>query len=126
MLYHRGQDPHTSESIVMWADEEERIEGYGKRLWRLDERHVVDVPDWVIDYTAEYYGAGREDILPRVVLDDIRSDAGVWDDPQFVSDLWLDHEDILLDMMDRGIFGFRVGGGAVTFPSEDIPAVRLK
>lgn len=133
---HRGSDPRNSPYIVMWlkTEREGDLRGYGKRLWRLPESALIDVPEWVYRFARRYYL--DEGVSPHELTNELLSEmlepetvmdgAGVWDNVEFVEALWRLNMWRFEDMHDRGIFGFRIGDGAMTYSWPDIPAVEIE
>ena len=115
ILYHRGRNPRTTSDITLWADDEDSILSYGSTLYTLTSDHVDTIPQWLIDYTAQYYSVDIDTARDLVNPDNIVNDAGCWDDREYVHNLWADNEGILMDMIDHGIYGYKTDDGAVTF-----------
>lgn len=118
-VYHRGRDPRASPYVVLFADGFEAIRGYGKREWRIAVKHLTRIPEWVFEFADEYYGQKlrQEEVDPNRIV----SDAGVWDDEDFTSELWFAHESELLGLTSRNIHGFKTEDGAVVFPGPQLP-----
>ena len=124
-VFHRGSDPRTATDVVLAADDRTRIESYGDNEYAIPRSMLEDVPAWAQRYAEQYYRGQHEDdydkyLPPQVNPDDIVDTANVWDDQDFVSQFWQDNELRLLDMRDKGIFGFKTKDGAVLFPGDDI------
>jgi len=108
--FHRGKDPATSRDIVQFSDDPSRITSYGANQYAIRKQDLPIVPDYVKKFANEYYG---QDVSAEIEPRDIVESAGVWDDRQFVSDLWQQFE----SRFDReGIIGFQTPDGAVLFP----------
>ena len=86
---------------------------YGLHTWRLDT-DLADVPAEVVAFAAEYYGCSLEQAERECNPASIVDSAGVWDDAQFVSDLWQAMEAGLVAMA----AGFRTPDGAVVIDRE--------
>jgi hypothetical protein len=108
--FHRGKDPATSRDIVQFADDPNSIRHYGENQYAIKSDKLPAIPEYVEKFAREYFGEDVSDILnPRDIVDS----AGVWDDRQFVSDLWQEFG----DRFEReGVLGFKTNDGAVLFP----------
>jgi hypothetical protein len=88
---------------------------YGEHVWTL-HTDLPTVPQAVIDFAAEYYMCSEQSAEQLVNPDDIVCDAGAWDDPQFVSDLWQAMEFGQIEMVP----GYRTEDGAVVLDRENV------
>jgi uncharacterized DUF497 family protein len=128
-VYHRGRDPRTTNDIVLAADDRESITSYGKNEYAIPVSALAPMPDWIQDYADKYYADEAESrgespdnyLPPKADPDAIVNSADVWDDPQFVQQIWQDNEDAFLNLLARGVYGFKTQDGAVLFPNEAIP-----
>jgi hypothetical protein len=107
-VFHRGKDPESSKNIVQFVDDPSTNKSYGENQWVIHKDDLSEIPDYVYNYSEEYFG-DRESVNPK----DILESADAWDDPQFVSDLWQKFGD---QFESEGIVGFKTDDGAVMFP----------
>jgi len=110
-LTHRRLTDKLTRQWVMLFSEDGENSHYGHHVWRLCTQlpHVRD-DHRVLKYAMEYYAIDEETALGLIDPEDIIGDAGVWDDPQFVSDLWQELEPI----------GYRTNDGAVVLDREQV------
>ena len=120
-MYHGRNDnlnPKETGHVILFVADRDRC--YAKdessQCWVLNDT-LPTVPDFVIEFAAEFYGVTVEDIEPEVNPDDIVDTAGVWDDAQFISELWEKFGD------DLGI-GFATPDGAVVIDPIDADITR--
>lgn len=116
-LAHRGKSPKESQDIVLFAgiDEmESGLRGYGesryvaKRSDLQDIKSATKLLEWVRNNYGEQYA---QELNPPNIIDS----AKVWDDKQFVSDVWQAMEAGDIPMTP----GFATSDGAVMFPGFD-------
>jgi capsid protein/gas vesicle protein len=107
-VFHRGKDPESSKNIVQFVDDPSTNKSYGDNQWAIHESDLSEIPDYLSDYSEEYFG-DRDSVNPQDVLES----ADAWDDSQFVSDVWEKFGD---RFESEGIVGFKTNNGAVMFP----------
>jgi hypothetical protein len=100
--------------VILFADDESNY-GYGPHVWTLhtDLPYILDCDD-VISFAMEYYCTDRDHAEDDLNPDDIVDSARVWDDAQFVSELWQAMEYGQVAMRP----GFRTYNGAVVLDRE--------
>lgn len=114
-LTHRRQNANLSDGYVMLFADSDRNDGYGAHIWTL--RTELGAPtQQLIEWTAEYYEIDLEEAESVLNPDDIVDTAGVWDDPQFVGDLWQAME---YGEVDEAA-GYRTYDGAVVIDRESV------
>jgi len=114
-VFHRGKDPSSSRDIVQFADDPTGIESYGDKQYAVKKSSLKKIPKYVENFTNSYFKDEVKSgaIPPEVNPENIVESAGVWDNRQFVSDLWQKFG----DRFERdGVIGFQTNDGAVIFP----------
>lgn len=114
-LTHRRTGSELSDGFVMLFAEDDRNAHYGPHCWtlRADELPNACDDETLIGFAAEYLGVDRDEAADMVNPDDIVSTAGLWDDPQFVSEL---HHISSL----QNIVGWRTYNGAVVLDRDAV------
>jgi hypothetical protein len=85
---------------------------YGDHCWTL-KTQLPEVPEWLVEFAAEYFETTLEEAETQVNPSRIVSDAGAWDVPEFVCALWEEFEPT----------GFRTNDGAIVL---DLHSVELE
>lgn len=113
-LTHRRTDDRIPEGwVILFA--EEGNEHYGNHVWEL-RTELPSITSELIEWTADYYDIDDEESKNLLDPNDIVNDAGAWDDPQFVSDLWQAMEYGELEEQP----GFRTTDGAAVIDRESV------
>jgi hypothetical protein len=84
-----------------------------RALWRTKKTRPLSGD--MMEFGAEYFNLSLEDADRVMNPPDIVEGAGVWDDPQFVSEFWQRFENDLL----RNGDALSVGNGAIAFPGSE-------
>ena len=129
-VFHRGKAPDATQYIVEFADDPNEILSYGEHQYVLLPDQLTDVPDYVKDFSLEYFAeeAGldpdemsdeqietfRNGVVPERIVDSAES----WDRSDFVSALWEKFSSEFEELIDNGIVGFKTPDGAVAWPQE--------
>lgn len=110
MLTHRRRASSLlSGYVILFA--EAGNEGYGNNVWTLEtELPAVESHEPLITMAQEYLGCDREEAIESLNPSDIVNSAGIWDDAQFVSDVWQAFEAI----------GYRTADGAVVLCRDSV------
>ena len=129
-VFHRGADPRLADNIVLAADDRESITHFGEDEFAIPTSALMAMPQWVQDYADDYSRNQLGDdfdrfLPPKADPENIVNSADVWDDQDFVSTFFSDNESELLELRDKGIFGFKTQDGAVLFPGEDMPDFKV-
>lgn len=88
-LTHRRGSKKLSDDIMLFA--KEGNEHYGDHVWILKSK-LPQISKQVIEFAMDFYNVDEDEAKELVDPDDIVSDAGAWDDRQFVSELWQEME----------------------------------
>lgn len=117
ILTHRRPDENIETGYVTLFAEEGN-ENYGDHVWELKTK-LPPIDDELVEWTADYYDTDLDEARELVDPPDIVNNAGAWDDPQFVSDLWQAMESKEV----HEVPGYRTSEGAVVI---DLPSVDLE
>lgn len=112
-LTHRRQNDEIRNDVILFA--EEGNEHYGDNIWTLKTELPI-VNDQLIRFAASFYNVDADEAAELVNPEDIVSDAGAWDDRQFVSDLWQAMESGEVEM----VAGYRTCDGAIVIDREGV------
>jgi hypothetical protein len=112
-LTHRRQNDELGTDIILFA--EDGNDHYGDNIWTLNTE-LPEVTEQLINFAADFYSVDTDEAADLVNPDDIVSDAGAWDDRQFVSDLWQSMEAGAIEMS----VGYRTNDGAVVIDREGV------
>ncbi|MEP3481637.1 MAG: hypothetical protein ABJZ55_20510 [Fuerstiella sp.] len=117
-LTHRRSSDALSDNVIQFA--ESGNEQYGENIWQLDSE-LPAISAELVAFAADYYSVDADDIADEVNPEDIVCNAGVWDDTQFVSDLWqaMESGDIAMAA------GYRTVDGAVVIDRDSVVITKL-
>lgn len=113
-MTHRRHTATLNEMNIMLFAANGNNESYGPHVWEL-RTELPDVTAEVIAFAAEYYSVDEDEAAELCNPKDIVSDAGAWDDAQFVSDLYQALEPV----------GFRTPDGAVVLDRYSVEITKV-
>lgn len=126
--FHRGKNPTHSDWIVLFCDDPMAISSYGQEQWVVHKGRLLEIPQYIYDFAERFYRSEWNDewgedfdidnLFSSINPIDIVNSAGVWDDTQFVSELWNEFE---YKFLNDGIIGFKTHDGGVVFPGFGEP-----
>lgn len=111
LIHRRHTDTLPPDRILLFSDNPDRNRHYGPYSWRLLS-DLPEIPEWVYEFAADYYNVSVDQIRDEVNPPDIVGTAGVWDDEQFVSDIYW--------TSGKHPIGFRTQNGAVVLDQKSV------
>lgn len=88
-MTHRRRTAELRNGHILFSADPERNTQYGKHVWELQEKlpHVSS-DEKLIRFAMNYLNVDRDEAISQLNPDNIVDSARLWDDEQFVSDLW--------------------------------------